>query len=82
MSEIIFAAVAPFLMIVFITRVTYNHYVSSILTVAIIAAIYKGYSEPSYVVLLWLLSSITGFFYAKRMNERLKREKGLKKKKI
>ncbi|HHW36043.1 MAG TPA: DUF2198 family protein [Bacillales bacterium] len=72
MAKVILAVIAPFLMIIFLTRVTFNHYISTLLTIGIIFAIFKGYGEPSFVTATWIASVIAGFLVSARMMKRLK----------
>lgn len=72
MTLVILAVLAPFLMIIFLTRVTFNHYISTLLTIGIIYAIFRGYGEPIFVTITWVFSVIAGFFVATRMMKKLK----------
>jgi len=72
MTKVILAVVAPFLMIIFLTRVTFNHYISTLLTIGIIFAIFQGYGEPKTVTITWILSVSVGFLVAGRMMKKLK----------
>lgn len=72
MTKIILAVFAPFLMIIFFTRVTFNHYVGTLLTLGIILAIFKGYDEPLFVLITWIFSVIAGFIASSRMMKKLK----------
>jgi len=60
----------PFLLVLFFDRVTYNHYVATALTGAlIIASYYSGYMDSIYVGLLDVASLIGGFIVAKNKRE-------------
>lgn len=72
MTKVILAVLAPFLMIIFLTRVTFNHYISTLLTIGIIFAIFKGYGQPSFVTATWIVSVIAGFLVSVRMMKKLK----------
>lgn len=72
MTLVILAVLAPFLMIIFLTRVTFNHYISTLLTIGIIFAIFKGYGEPPLVTVTWIISIIAGFLVSTRMMKKLK----------
>ncbi|MED4402801.1 DUF2198 family protein [Metabacillus fastidiosus] len=64
----ILAIFLPFLLVLLFTRVTYNHYVGTVLTAALlIVSYYKGYSDFTYVIILDLLSLAVGFIYARKM---------------
>lgn len=73
MSKVLLAVLAPFLMIVFLTRVTFNHYVSTLLTIGVILAIFRGYGEPSIVIVTWIISVVAGFIVSSRMMKKLKK---------
>ncbi|HHY74120.1 MAG TPA: DUF2198 family protein [Bacillus bacterium] len=73
MAKVILAVLAPFLMIIFLTRVTFNHYISTLLTIGVIFAIFKGYGEPTFVTATWIFSVIAGFFVASKMRKNLKK---------
>jgi general stress protein CsbA len=67
----IVALLLPGAMVVFFTRVAYNHYLGLILTVALIAAsVYKGYTDTTLLIVVDALSLTTGFYFATRMVER------------
>ncbi|WP_017756403.1 DUF2198 family protein [Calidifontibacillus oryziterrae] len=72
MTKIILAVFAPFLMIIFFTRVTFNHYIATVLTLGIILAIFKGYGEPTLVLITWIFSVLAGFVVSARMMKKLK----------
>ncbi|WP_102344888.1 DUF2198 family protein [Bacillus sp. Marseille-P3661] len=74
MSEVILAVLAPFLMVIFLTRITFNQYVSAILTLGIILAIFKGYEQPNLVIIAWVLSLVVGFFVSNRMNKKFNKK--------
>ncbi|MGG3887874.1 DUF2198 family protein [Metabacillus fastidiosus] len=57
-----------FLLVLLFTRVTYNHYVGTALTLALLVVFYyEGYSDFTYVIILDLLSLAAGFIYARKM---------------
>lgn len=72
MTLVILAVLAPFLMIIFLTRVTFNHYISTLLTIGIVYAIFRGYGEPIPVTVTWVFSIIAGFIVASKMMKKLK----------
>lgn len=59
-------------MIIFFTRVTFNHYIATVLTLGIILAIFKGYGEPTLVLITWIFSVLAGFVVSARMMKKLK----------
>lgn len=73
MTHVILAVLAPFLMVIFLTRVTFNHYISTLLTIGIIFAIFKGYGEPTIVTVTWIFSVVVGFIVASKMGKGLKK---------
>ncbi|ASA96902.1 hypothetical protein, DUF2198 family [Anoxybacillus flavithermus TNO-09.006] len=67
------ALIVPALLVILFTRVTYNHYVGTLLTVALLVASYvKGYTDQLYEIVADIASLIVGFLYAKRMVEKQK----------
>ncbi|MCD7035898.1 CsbA family protein [Metabacillus sp. GX 13764] len=71
MWKMIACLTLPFILVVLFTRVTYNHYIGTLLTVALlIVSYYKGYSNTWGVTFLDLASLIAGFLYARRMREK------------
>lgn len=69
----ILALIVPALLVILFTRVTYNHYVGTLLTVALLVASYvKGYTDQLYEIAADLASLIVGFLYAKQMVEKQK----------
>ncbi|NPC94292.1 CsbA family protein [Bacillus sp. WMMC1349] len=71
-TKAVFAIFFPFLLVMFFTRVTYNHYVGIALTAALLFASYlKGYTQTYLIVGLDVVSLVTGALYAaKRAGER------------
>lgn len=68
MSKIILGIFLPGLLVVLFTRVTYNHYVGLILTVALIAAsVYKGYTDSWWLIVVDAASLTIGFWYSNQM---------------
>ena len=63
------ALIVPALLVILFTRVTYNHYVGTLLTVA---SYVKGYTDQLYEIVADIASLIVGFLYAKRMVEKQK----------
>ncbi len=75
LEKIILALFIPGLVVILFTRITYNHIVALILSIALIAAsVYAGYSTPAIVFVVDALSLTVGFWYATRMIKRLKKK--------
>lgn len=71
--KMIVSLTMPFILVVLFTRVTYSHYIGTLLTVALLlASYYKGYTHTWGVAFFDLASLIAGFLYARRMKTRLK----------
>jgi general stress protein CsbA len=67
-SKFILGIFLPGLLVVLFTRVTYNHYVGLILTVALIAAsVYKGYTDSWWLIVVDAASLTIGFWYSNQM---------------
>jgi general stress protein CsbA len=72
-SKFILAIFLPALLVVLFTRVTYNHYIGLILTVALIAAsVYKGYTDSWALIVVDAASLTFGFWYANGMMKKAK----------
>ncbi|MEK3807059.1 DUF2198 family protein [Bacillus sp. FSL H8-0547] len=70
------ALVLPFVILTLFARVTYNHYVAAVLTIALLAAAYtKGYMDSWILIALDAVSVIAGFMYAAKMAKRTRNEK-------
>jgi general stress protein CsbA len=68
------ALLLPGLLVMFFTRVTYNHVIGLILTVALIAAsVYKGYTDSWGLIVVDAFSLTAGFWYAQIMKQRAKK---------
>ncbi|MCP3741547.1 CsbA family protein [Rossellomorea sp. BNER] len=73
-SKVILALFLPALLVVLFTRVTYNHYVGLILTVALItASVYKGYTNTWLLIIIDAASLTLGFWYSNQMMKKAKR---------
>lgn len=73
--KVILALLIPCLLIILFTRVCYNHYVATALTVALLIASYvKGYTDNPYIICLDMVSLIAGYFYARKMKADLLRK--------
>ncbi|MEK5441131.1 CsbA family protein [Fredinandcohnia sp. FSL W7-1320] len=69
--KLLLALILPGVLVVFFTRVTYNHYVGFLLVVAlIVASIYKGYADSAIIIAADILSLGAGFMYARNMGKR------------
>jgi general stress protein CsbA len=65
------ALILPGFMVVFFTRVAYNHILALVLTVALIAAsVYKGYTDSFLLIVVDAFSLTAGFYFANRMMKR------------
>lgn len=70
-TQLIMAIFAPALLVVLFTRITFNHYVALILTVALFAAsVYAGYTHRWWIYLIDAASLTAGFWYATKMKTR------------
>ncbi|MFE8701604.1 DUF2198 family protein [Cytobacillus sp. FJAT-54145] len=71
--KVILALLLPGLLVVLFTRVTYNHIIGLVLTLALIAAsVYKGYTNSFYLIVVDTISLTVGFWYARNMKKRTK----------
>ncbi|MCM3162198.1 MULTISPECIES: DUF2198 family protein [Metabacillus] len=74
--KIILAIFMPFLLVLLFTRVSYNHYVGTALTAALLTASYiKGYTHGPSIYFIDIVSLGVGFFYAKKMKDNLHKKK-------
>jgi general stress protein CsbA len=70
-SKYILGIFLPGLLVVLFTRVTYNHIVGLLLTVALIAAsVYKGYTNSWGLIVVDAASLTAGFWYSNRMRNK------------
>ncbi|KSU59882.1 hypothetical protein AS034_17780 [[Bacillus] enclensis] len=75
MSKIILGIFLPGLLVILFARVTYNHYVGLILTVALIAAsVSKGYTDSWGLIVVDAASLTVGFWYSNRMMNKAKQK--------
>jgi general stress protein CsbA len=71
--KLILALILPALLVILFTRVTYNHYVGTALTVALlIGSVYKGHTDSILIMVIDIVSLIFGYFYARKMVKRFK----------
>lgn len=74
-TKLMLALFVPALLVVFFTRVTYHHIVGLILTLSLIAAsVYAGYTHEWILYVVDALSLTVGFWYAKRMVNRARKQ--------
>ena len=67
-TKLMLALLLPGILVVFFTRVTFNHVVGLILTLSLIAAsVYAGYTHNWMLYVADALSLTVGFWYASRM---------------
>jgi general stress protein CsbA len=70
----IIALIVPGLLVILFTRVTYNYYVGTLLTVALLVASYfKGYTDELHEFIADIVSLTVGFLYSKKMVEKIKK---------
>jgi general stress protein CsbA len=70
----IVALIVPCLLVILFTRVTYNYYVGTLLTIALLVASYfKGYTDQLHEILADIVSLTVGFLYSKKMAENIKK---------
>ncbi|MFS0636595.1 CsbA family protein [Mesobacillus foraminis] len=70
-----FALLLPGILVVFFTRVAYNHVLGLVLTVALIAAsVYKGYTDSLLLIVIDAFSLTLGFYFANRMVEKTRNQ--------
>lgn len=71
----VLALLLPFLLVLLFTRVSYNHYVGTALTAALLIASYvKGYTDSPFIIILDIISLTAGYFYARKMKAELLRK--------
>lgn len=71
--KILLALILPCLLVILFTRVTYNHYVGTLLAVALLlAAAYQGYTHTILIGVLDVISLAAGFLYSKNMIKRMR----------
>ncbi len=75
LHKFILAIFLPALLVILFTRVSYNHYVGLILTVALIAAsVYKGYTNSWLLIVVDAASLTFGFWYSNRMTKKARQK--------
>lgn len=74
MIKILSALILPALLVVFFARVTYNHVVGLVLTVALItASVYKGYTNTWLLIVIDAFSLTFGFWLSQRLKKMQKK---------
>jgi general stress protein CsbA len=70
----IIALIVPALLVILFTRVTYNYYVGTLLTIALLVASYfKGYTDELHEYIADIVSLTVGFLYSQKMVENIKK---------
>jgi len=70
--KIILAMFLPGLLVILFTRVTYNHYIGTLLALTLlVASVYRGYTDTVLIGTIDVISVIAGFLYSKRMVTRV-----------
>ncbi len=70
------ALLLPGIIVIFFTRVVYNHYLGLVLSVALIAAsVYRGYTDTMPLIIIDAFSLTVGFFFANKLVQRSRRLK-------
>ena len=70
----IVALIVPCLLVILFTRVTYNYYVGTLLTIALlIASYFKGYTDEFHEIVADVVSLTVGFLYSKKMVKSMKK---------
>ena len=73
-TKFLLSLLLPGLFVVLFTRVTFNHVVGLVLTVALIAAaVYAGYTNTWLLYVVNAASLTVGFWYASNMYKRSKK---------
>lgn len=74
LTKFLLSLFVPGLLVILFTRVTFNHIVALILTVALIAAaVYAGYTHTWVLFAVNAASLTLGFWYSTRMYKRTKK---------
>lgn len=72
-TQVILAIIVPALLVILFTRITFNHYVALILTVALFtASVSAGFTHKWWIYILDAASLTFGFWYAVQMRKRSK----------
>lgn len=74
-TKFILALLAPAILVVFFTRITFHHVVGLILTLSLItASVYAGYTHNWALYVADAFSLTVGFWYAQKMVEKAREE--------
>lgn len=75
-GKLMLAFFIPGMLVILLTRMTYNQYVALILSIALIAAsVYAGYSTPTIVFVMDAFSLTVGFYLATKMIQQMNQKK-------
>ena len=67
-DKLMLALFIPALLVIFFTRITFNHFVALVLAISLIAAsVYAGYTTPSIIFVVDAFSLTVGFWIASQM---------------
>jgi general stress protein CsbA len=70
--KIVLAIFLPGLLVILFTRVTYNHYIGTLLALTLLgASVYRGYTDTVLIGIIDVFSLVAGFLYSKRMVTRV-----------
>lgn len=71
------ALILPGLVVILFSRVTFNHVIGLILSVALIAAsVYKGYTDTWWLIIVDAFSLTVGFWYSTQMIQKNRKKAG------
>jgi general stress protein CsbA len=69
------ALILPGIVVIMFSRVTYNHVIGLILSVALIAAsVYKGYTDSWWLIIVDAFSLTVGFWYSTLMIQKTRKK--------
>ncbi|TLS38519.1 DUF2198 family protein [Pseudalkalibacillus caeni] len=72
MLELLIAALLPAIVVILFTRVTYNKYVSFVLSLILMWALFDGLEQPLYLQAITVVSAIIGFVYSHKIEQKQK----------
>lgn len=71
--KLLLALILPCLLVILFTRVTYNFYVGTLLTILLlVASVYQGYTDSILIGVVDVISLAAGYIYSKKMVEGIK----------
>lgn len=74
-TKFLLALFAPAILVIFFTRITFHHVVGLILTLSLVtASVYAGYTHNWALYVADALSLTVGFWYAKQMVEKARKQ--------